>query len=112
MRDIEELCSRAVIINQGQLVYDGQLADLSHLMGDRKLLTLMGTQNLKKGTAGHLRKGAGAGGSQGRAGGAQAALKETASSILSTLPVQDFTVTDIPLEESIALMFQREVTAV
>ena len=40
------------------------------------------------------------------------ALKETASAILSTLPVQDFTVTDIPLEESIALMFQKEVTTV
>ena len=112
MRDIEELCSRAVIINQGQLVYDGQLADLSHLMGDRKLLTLMGTQNLKKEQLdiyGRVRELAGA---RAVLEVPRQALKETASSILSTLPVQDFTVTDIPLEESIALMFQREVTAV
>lgn len=40
MRDIEELCRRAVIINQGQLVYDGTLADINHRMGDRKLLSL------------------------------------------------------------------------
>ena len=40
MRDIEELCRRAVIINQGQLVFDGTLADINHRMGDRKLLSL------------------------------------------------------------------------
>lgn len=112
MRDIEELCSRAVIINQGQLVYDGQLADLGHLMGDSKLLTLMGTRNLKKeqlAPYGRVRELAGA---RAVLEVPRPALKETASAILSTLPVQDFTVTDIPLEESIALMFQKEVTTV
>lgn len=38
-------------------------------------------------------------------------IKETASAILSLLPGEDFTVTEIPLEESIALFFQKEVTA-
>ena len=112
MRDIEELCSRAVIINQGQLVCDGQLADLGHLMGDSKLLTLMGIRNLKKeqlAPYGRVRELAGA---RAVLEVPRPALKETASAILSTLPVQDFTVTDIPLEESIALMFQKEVTTV
>lgn len=38
MRDIEELCRRAVIINQGQLVYDGTLADINHRMGGQEAL--------------------------------------------------------------------------
>lgn len=112
MRDIEELCSRAVIINQGQLVYDGQLTDLSHLMGDRKLLTLMGARNLKREqlvSYGRIRE---LSGNRAVLEVPRSGLKETAASILAALPVQDFTVTDIPLEESIALMFQKEVTAV
>ncbi len=112
MRDIEELCSRAVIINQGQLVYDGQLTDLSHLMGDRKLLTLMGARNLKReqlASYGRIRE---LSGNRAVLEVPRSGLKETAASILAALPVQDFTVTDIPLEESIALMFQKEVTAV
>ncbi len=40
MRDIEALCSRAVIINSGTLVYDGALSDINHRMGDKRLLTL------------------------------------------------------------------------
>ena len=39
MRDIEELCERAVIISQGQVVYDGMLSKINHLMGDKKVLT-------------------------------------------------------------------------
>ena len=112
MRDIEELCSRAVIIHQGHLAHDGQPADFGHPMGDSKLLTLMGTRNLKKeqlAPYGRVRELAGA---RAVLEVPRPALKETASAILSTLPVQDFTVTDIPLEESIALMFQKEVTTV
>ena len=111
MRDIEELCRRAVIINQGQLVYDGTLADVNHRMGDRKLLSLKSIEPV-------LREHLSLFGRVREYHGREAVLevpkgkiKETASAILSLLPVEDFTVTEIPLEESIALFFQKEVTA-
>lgn len=111
MRDIEELCRRAVIINQGQLVYDGTLADINHRMGDRKLLSLKSIEPV-------LREHLSLFGRVREYHGREAILevpkgkiKETASAILSLLPVEDFTVTEIPLEESIALFFQKEVTA-
>lgn len=111
MRDIEELCRRAVIINQGQLVYDGTLADINHRMGDRKLLSLKSIEPV-------LREHLSLFGRVREYHGREAVLevpkgkiKETASAILSLLPVEDFTVTEIPLEESISLFFQKEVTA-
>lgn len=107
MRDIEELCRRAVIINQGQLVYDGTLADINHRMGDRKLLSLKSIEPVPRehlSLFGRVRE------YHGREAVLEVPkgkIKETASAILSLLPVEDFTVTEIPLEESIALFFKR-----
>jgi len=110
MRDIEELCERAVIINQGQLVYDGALAEINHLMGDKKLLTLKGAEEIpaeKLAAFGKVREKKGA---ETVLEVPKGKLKETASAILASLPVEDFTVTEIPLEESIALIFKKEVS--
>ena len=110
-RDIEELCRRAVIINQGQLVFDGTLADINHRMGDRKLLSLKSIEPVPRehlSLFGRVRE------YHGREAVLEVPkgkIKETASAILSLLPVEDFTVTEIPLEESISLFFQKEVTA-
>lgn len=112
MRDIEALCKRAVIISQGQLVYDGALAQINHLMGDKKLLTIKSVHRIpaeRLAAFGRVREQKG---TETILEVSKERLKETASAILSTLPVEDFTVTEIPLEESIALIFQKEVTAV
>ena len=111
MRDIEELCRRAVIINQGQLDYDGTLADINHRMGDRKLLSLKSIEPVPRehlSLFGRVREYHGR---EAILEVPKGKIKETASAILSLLPVEDFTVTEIPLEESIALFFQKEVTA-
>lgn len=111
MRDIEALCERAVIINRGRLVYDGSLSQINHLMGDQKLLTLKTAKPLAREALerfGRVRSLDGAGAVLEVD---KAALRETAGAILKTLPVEDFTVTEIPLEESIAVFFQKEVSA-
>ena len=111
MRDIEELCRRAVIINQGQLVFDGTLADINHRMGDRKLLSLKSIEPVPRehlSLFGRVREYHGR---EAILEVPKGKIKETASAILSLLPVEDFTVTEIPLEESISLFFQKEVTA-
>lgn len=109
MRDIEALCKRAVIINQGQLVYDGTLADINHLMGDRKLLTLKSMEPVAVGQLSLFGRVREIRGKEAVLEVPKGRIKETASSILSTLPVEDFTVTEIPLEESIAQFYQKEV---
>lgn len=109
MRDVEELCKRTVIISHGQLVYDGGLAEINHLMGDKKLLTLKGTGKIPKEALAGFGKVREQKETETVLEVPKEKLKETASAILSSLPVEDFTVTEVPLEESIALIFKKEV---
>lgn len=110
MADIQALCQRAVIINQGNLVYDGRLEDINALLGKRKLIHVKTASPVAQetwGSYGQVRE-------VERAGAvlevAQDRVRETLGSILSGLQVEDFTVTEIPLEESIARFYQKEVT--
>ena len=109
MADIEALCDRTVIINQGQLVYDGKLGDINRILGEKKLLSVktsaaVGLESWK--AFGVVRE-------LNEAGPVlevpQEKVKEVLGAILSGFAVEDFTVTDIPLEESIARFYQKEV---
>ncbi len=40
MQDIEDLCSRIIIIEKGGIIYDGPLADIKHRFGDLRTLTV------------------------------------------------------------------------
>lgn len=111
MRDIEELCSRAVIINRGQLVYDGLLSEINQRMGNKKLLTLMSTEPIPEERLAIFGRVREVKETKAVLEVPRERMKETASAILSSLPVEDFTVTEIPLEENIALIFQKEVAS-
>lgn len=109
MADIEALCDRTVIINQGQLVYDGKLGDINRILGEKKLLSVktsaaVGLESWK--AFGVVRE-------LNEAGPVlevpREKVKEVLGAILSGFAVEDFTVTDIPLEESIARFYQKEV---
>ena len=40
MQDIEDLCSRIVLIEKGVIIYDGPLAEIKHRFGDLRTLTV------------------------------------------------------------------------
>ena len=40
MVDIENLCSRIIMLEKGKIIYDGSLADIKHRFGNVKTLTL------------------------------------------------------------------------
>ena len=40
MQDIEDLCSRIIIIEKGEIIYDGPLAAIKHRFGDMRTLTV------------------------------------------------------------------------
>ncbi len=111
MRDIEELCERGVIISQGQVVYDGMLSGINHLMGDKKVITLKFSEDISPkqlAPFGRIRE------CRCREGVLELpreGLRKTMADILSGLPVEDFTVTEVPLEESIALIFRKEAVS-
>ena len=109
MADIEALCDRAVIINQGQLVYDGKLGDINQLLGKKKLLSLKTSAMVDA----HSWEKYGLVREVSAVGAVlevpQEKVRESLAAILSGLPVEDFTVTEIPIEESIARFYQKEV---
>ena len=109
MADIEALCDRAVIINQGQLVYDGKLADMNQLLGKRKLLSVKttGAVDIKAWKAFGMVREVSAAGAVLEV--PQEKVQEVLGAILSGLQVEDFTVTEIPIEECIARFYQKEV---
>lgn len=109
MADIEALCDRSVIINQGQLVYDGRLEDISRLMGKRKLIRVKTQAEVPAGqwaSFGQVREVSPAGAVLEVP---QEKLKEILTAVLSDFPVEDFTVTEIPIEENIAYFYRKEV---
>lgn len=109
MADIEALCGRAVIINQGQLVYDGRLGDINQLFGKRKLLSVKTSGDADA----EAWKAFGTVREVSEAGAVlevpQEKVREVLAAILAGMQVEDFTVTEIPIEESIARFYQKEV---
>ena len=116
MADIKELCERVIVIHKGSKIYDGALARLENAGGARKkIITCLPA----------LAEGALAGafpdtwqsrhGTTSRADDGKFTLcvpgdKVVAVSqeILSTGPVADITIEDVPLEDVIAELFQSQ----
>ncbi|MEC0182623.1 ATP-binding cassette domain-containing protein [Paenibacillus peoriae] len=105
MKDIEDLCSRSIIISGGQLVYDGDLHKVNEVIGARKLLKVRletPVPNLTLAGLGKLRSNS----------ELEAVFELDAEDtltwskkILDALPVVDFTIEDVPLEEGIANLY-------
>ncbi|MEE4563499.1 ATP-binding cassette domain-containing protein [Paenibacillus polymyxa] len=105
MKDIEDLCTRSIIISGGRLVYDGDLHKVNEVMGARKLLKVRletPISNLTLAGLGKLRSNS----------ELEAVFELDAEDtltwskkILDALPVVDFTIEDVPLEEGIANLY-------
>lgn len=107
MNDIESICKRSIIINHGEIVYDGDLNKINQLFSKKKLLKIqfiepVATEILK---FGEVKK--------------EDALnviievdkdklKEYSSFIINKLPVIDFNIEDIPIENGIELLYKQK----
>ncbi|QBD81942.1 ATP-binding cassette domain-containing protein [Ktedonosporobacter rubrisoli] len=113
MADVEALCPRIILINQGQLCYDGSLQGLTQRFAPGKLLRLIlseryveseadlalpaGLELLKRdGVTWTLRT-------------SQQDILTSVSHILRHLPIVDLTVEDPPLETVIDQMYRGEI---
>ncbi|WP_025719464.1 ABC transporter ATP-binding protein [Paenibacillus polymyxa] len=105
MKDIEDLCSRSIIISGGRLVYDGDLHKVNEVIGARKLLKVRLETPVSSLTLASLAKL--------RSNSELEAVFELdaedtlawSKKILDALPVVDFTIEDVPLEEGIANLY-------
>ncbi len=108
MEDVKDLCKRTIIINQGRIVYDGDLQGVNEVFAESKIvklqlstpvspdvLTAFGTVKEHAEFTATLEV-------------PRSDLKERSKLILDQLPVVDFNIEDIPVEEGIALLYQRQ----
>jgi ABC-2 type transport system ATP-binding protein len=110
MVDVTALCPRVIVIDQGKLLYDGDLSSLVRRVNPDKLVTIKLGQAVARADLerygeiveideGHARLRVG-----------NAALRAVVSGILATLPVADLTVEDPPLEDIMRQVFAERRT--
>ena len=108
MADIKELCERVIVIHKGVKIYDGALDRLESSSGSRKKIVRFLPQNGSFPDNWSSRFGAAERNSEG-----QFTLRvpsdnivAVSQEILTTGPVADITIEDVPLEDVIAELFE------
>jgi ABC-2 type transport system ATP-binding protein len=111
IEDVEDLCKRAIIINQGRIVFDGDLHRVNDVFAQSKVIRLQLSSPVTCETLavfGQVKEHSDFGATLEVP---RLELKERSKAILDRLPVVDFNIEDIPVEEGIALLYQRQEAA-
>ncbi len=110
MNDIEDLCRRSVIINEGRIVFDGELSRVNDLFSGKKRVKVQLSAPVGKGELERYGAVVAFDGFSGTIEARKQDIKSIAADILDKLPVVDFNIEDIPLEEGIVQLFRSEDT--
>ncbi|AMA72204.1 MULTISPECIES: ATP-binding cassette domain-containing protein [Aneurinibacillus] len=108
MKDVEDLCKRVIIINQGKIAYDGNLNKVNELLNQKKLVKIQFSSPVPQTAV--------------EAYGIvkehnefeslieldREQLKQNSKLILEHLPVSDINVEDIPIEDSITILYKKD----
>lgn len=104
--DIQELCKRSIIINKGNIVFDGDLGKINDIFSEKKIIRLQLAEQIGLDALQEF-------GTVKEFDGFHAIievnknhLKKDSARMLERLPIADFNIEDIPLEEGIALFYQ------
>ncbi|HWQ92697.1 MAG TPA: ATP-binding cassette domain-containing protein [Clostridia bacterium] len=109
MDDIQELCDRVIIIDHGQIFYDGRLAEVVDRFADSKIVTIQ-CEGAGKCSAEHLNQyGQVLEQSPGRI---RLQVKRprvisVCKALLDDLPVTDIDIEEVPIEEVVRRIFGR-----
>ena len=108
MEDIKGLCKRAIIINQGRIVFDGALSRVNELFERLKVIKLQLSQPVERDVLAAFGEIKELSDVAVTLEVSRSELKECSKAILDQLPVVDFTIEDIPVEEGIAIVVSEE----
>lgn len=104
MRDVEALCKRVLVINHGQLVYDGALAGIVERFGQEKIIKLQFHEHVPDAlsTFGLLLSSKGP---TAEINVPRSKVAQVLNNVLDQFEVVDVSVSDPPLEQMIAQVF-------
>ncbi|MBP1999949.1 ABC-2 type transport system ATP-binding protein [Paenibacillus shirakamiensis] len=108
MKDVEDLCKRTIIINEGSLAYDGPFHKINHLFGEQKIIKLQFSEPVAEQQL--VRFGRIISGDDYHAvlEVPMYHLKEVSRAMLDVFPIIDWTIEDVSIEESISLLYRKE----
>ena len=105
MQDIEELCERVVIIDHGQVFFDGALQDIIDRLATHKIMTLTRRRGLAKCELTNFGEVLEESPTQVRLKVPRERIVHASRELISALEVDDFTVEDVPIEDIIREVF-------
>jgi ABC-2 type transport system ATP-binding protein len=111
MDDVAALCPRVIVIDKGQLSYDGGLDDLVRRIRPEKRVVLHLERSVEKSSLGALGKLVSLDHATAVLQVPQESVNATVTRALATLPVKDLTVENPPLEEVMSELFSRSRSA-
>jgi ABC-2 type transport system ATP-binding protein len=111
MDDVAALCPRVIVIDKGQLSYDGGLDDLVRRIRPEKRVVLHLERPVEKSSLGALGKVVSSDAVTAVLQVPQELVNATVTRALATLPVKDLTVENPPLEEVMSELFSRSRAA-
>jgi ABC-2 type transport system ATP-binding protein len=114
MADIQELCERVIVIDQGTVFFDGRLTEVLDRFANFKVVTMTLEREVGEGGADFRLE------QYGEVVASEAGVLRlrvprdrvtaTCKALLDQLPVRDFSVEEVPVEEVIRQLFQREAS--
>jgi ABC-2 type transport system ATP-binding protein len=107
MDDVAALCPRVIVIDRGQLSYDGSLDDLVRRIRPEKRLVLHLSRETDATDVARIGKVISLDSARAVLQVAQVDVREAVGRALSSLPVADLTVENAPLEEVMSELFAR-----
>jgi ABC-2 type transport system ATP-binding protein len=109
MADIQELCERVIIIDHGQIFFDGKLSEIVDRFADFKLLTVhcKGAADCPAGPLAKFGEVVEQGPDSIKLKVKRDRVVATCKALLDELPVQDLDIEEVPIEDVIRRIFAR-----
>lgn len=105
MEDVEALCKKVIIINKGEIIYDGQLSNLVKKYANFKILKLTFLQEVAKEDLKPFGKILHFNPIKAELKVPRAKTKEIAAAVLQKLPIDDILIDEIRVEEVVRGLF-------
>jgi ABC-2 type transport system ATP-binding protein len=110
MQDIEELCERVVIIDHGQVFFDGALQDIIDRLATHKMMTLTRRKGLRETNYTPYGEVQEKSATEVKLKIPRDRIVAATRDLIAALEVEDFTVEDVPIEEIIREVFSTRKT--
>ncbi|WP_025700058.1 ATP-binding cassette domain-containing protein, partial [Paenibacillus forsythiae] len=107
MKDVEDLCKRTLIINDGRLVFDGNLNQVHHAVNESKIVKLKFSQSVE---ASRLEPFGAVRQSDEFAATLEIAKEQInpiSRELLELFPIEDITIEEKPIEEVVVSLYNR-----